>query len=200
MKLSTRAKPSLNAVTTARNDYIPVTVEVPARTSPSVAFSIIAPIDLSKVFKKWGPFPAVRGANNQSGDWDTPGQTRNPDLSDGSTANEKLTEYTFPHSFAYELTDFTNVLGRLVGKVRGEWTMTPDGPNTIVRWTYSFYPRFGRRFLVRWALAPLWRRYATRMLRDTVAYVETHPEEGASPVDGHARPAQPAPQAGASEL
>ena len=29
---------------------------------------------------------------------------RNPDLSDGSTATERLTEYTAGHSFAYELT------------------------------------------------------------------------------------------------
>jgi len=164
-------------MTKTRSDYIPVTVETPCATSPSVAFTIIVPIDLSKVFKKWGPFPAVRGANNQTGNWDTPGQTRNPDLSDGTTANEKLTEYTAPHSFAYEITEFTGALGGLVTKVRGEWTMTPDGPDTIVRWTYSFYPRPGRRFIVRRVLTPLWRRYATRMLDATVQYVETHPEE-----------------------
>ncbi|MFZ2176243.1 MAG: SRPBCC family protein, partial [Rhodococcus sp. (in: high G+C Gram-positive bacteria)] len=110
-----------------RLTYVPVTVEYPSVASPERAFGVIAPIDLSLIFTGWGPFPAVRGANNQSGPWDTPGTTRNPDLGDGSTAVESLTEYTAPHSFAYELTEFTNMLGRLVGKVRGEWTMTPDG-------------------------------------------------------------------------
>jgi hypothetical protein len=54
------------------------------------------PIDLSLVFKGWGPFPGVRGVNNQTGAWDAAGQSRNPDLSDGTTAFERLTEYTAP--------------------------------------------------------------------------------------------------------
>src|SRR5688572_3252786 len=98
----------LDRVTRSLLPYIPVTVELPSRAPADVAFAVIVPIDLSLIFQGWGPFPAVRGANNQSGPWDRPGATRNPDLSDGSTAMEKLTEYTAPHSFAYELTDFTN--------------------------------------------------------------------------------------------
>jgi Polyketide cyclase / dehydrase and lipid transport len=145
---------------------------MPCRAQPSHAFKVIAPIDLSLVFTGWGPLPAVRGVRNQTGPWDTPGRTRNPDLSDGSTAIEKLTEYQAPHSFAYELTGFTGPLSLLVTKVRGEWTMTPDGPTSIVRWTYSFYPRPGRGFAVRRILALVWRRYATQCLRRAVAIVE----------------------------
>jgi hypothetical protein len=153
-------------------DYVPVTVELPCQAPPAEALEIIAPMDLSLIFKGWGPFPAVRGANNQTGVWDTPGRTRNPDLSDGTTAIERLTEYTPGHSFAYELSGFTNMLSRFVCKVRGEWTMTPDGPGAIVRWTYSFYPLPNRRLLVRRVLAPLWRRYATKSLHNAVAIVE----------------------------
>jgi Polyketide cyclase / dehydrase and lipid transport len=65
-----------------------------------------------------------------------------------------LTEYTAGHSFAYELSEFTNVLRRLVHGVRGEWTFTPDGNGTMIRWTYEFKPLRGRYFLVRRALAP----------------------------------------------
>jgi hypothetical protein len=77
----------------------------------------------------------------------------------GTTASETLTEYTVGHSFAYEVTEFTNILGRLVEGVRGEWTFTPDGEGTVIRWTYEFKPLRGRYFLVRCGLAPLWRRY-----------------------------------------
>jgi Polyketide cyclase / dehydrase and lipid transport len=83
----------------------------------------------------------------------------NPVLSDRTTANETLTEYTVGHSFAYEVTGFTNILGTLIEGVRGEWTFTPDGEGSVIRWTYEFKPRRGRYFLVRRLLAPLWRNY-----------------------------------------
>lgn len=138
---------------------VPATVQTRTMLSPREAFDIIVPIDLSLVFTGWGPFPAVRGARNQTGAWDAAGQSRNPDLSDGSTAIERLTEYTAPHSFAYEITEFTNALRHLVSGVRGEWTFTPDGEGTLIRWTYEFKPLPGRGPLVRQALAPAWRRY-----------------------------------------
>jgi hypothetical protein len=48
-----------------KDKTIPVTVQTRAAIPPSRAFDIIAPIDLSLVFKGWGPFPAVRGVKNQ---------------------------------------------------------------------------------------------------------------------------------------
>ncbi len=147
---------------------VPVTVQTRAAIPPSRAFEIITPIDLSLVFKGWGPFPAVRGVNNQTGEWDHVGPSRNPVLSDGSTATERLTEYTAGHSFGYELTGFTNVLRRLIHGVRGEWTFTPDGDGTVIRWTYEFKPRPGRTIIVRRLLAPLWVRYMRSAIAGTV--------------------------------
>jgi hypothetical protein len=71
-----------------------VTVQTRAAAPPQHAFEVNVPIDLSLVFKGWGPFPAVRGVKNQTGAWDHVGASRNPVLSDGTTANETLTEYT----------------------------------------------------------------------------------------------------------
>jgi Polyketide cyclase / dehydrase and lipid transport len=51
---------------------------------------------------------------------------------------ERLTEYTAGHSFAYELTEFTNVLRQLVDVMSGEWTFAPDGNGTVIRWTCEF--------------------------------------------------------------
>ncbi|MEV5809799.1 SRPBCC family protein [Streptomyces parvulus] len=151
---------------------VPVTVQTRTSLSPRQVFDVIVPIDLSLVFTGWGPFPGVRGATNQSGAWDAAGQTRNPDLSDGSTALERLTEYSAPHSFAYELSEFTGVLRHLVAGVRGEWTFTPDGPGTLIRWTYEFKPLAGRRLLLDRIVAPLWRRYMSDAVRKSAVEAE----------------------------
>jgi hypothetical protein len=151
---------------------VPVTVQARTAIRPAAAFMIVVPIDLSLVFRRWGPFPGVRGARNQSGSWDHVGASRNPELTDGSTAIEALTEYDPARSFAYELTGFTNALGRVVLGIRGEWTFTPDGQGALIRWTYEFKPRAGCYLAVRFGLAPLWRRYMRSALARTVRVVE----------------------------
>jgi hypothetical protein len=141
-----------------KDSSVPVTVQTRTALPPGRAFQ--PGVDLSLVFKGWGPFPAVRGARNQTGAWDHAGAWRTPILSDGSIAMEKLTEYTAGYSFAYEVPGFTNiVLRRLAYGVRGEWTFTPDGSGTVIRWTYEFKPLRRRYWLVRHVLAPLWRHY-----------------------------------------
>lgn len=152
---------------------VPITVQARTTLDPRQTFDIVVPLDLSLVFKGWhGIFPGVRGANNQTGEWDHVGASRNPDLSDGSTAVETLVEYTAGTSFAYELVGFTNILGRLAHGVRGEWTFSPDGPGTLIRWSYEFKPRPGRTLLVRHLLAPLWLRYMRSALAATVVAAE----------------------------
>ena len=151
-ELTAKSSPSLVSVT------VPVSVQTHSALPSDRAFQ--PGVDLSLVFKGWGPFPAVRGVRNQTGAWDRAGASRNPILSDGSTAAEKLTEYTPGHSFAYEVTGFTNiVLRRLAYGVRGEWTFTRGGSGTVIRWTYEFEPLRRRYWLVRHVLAPLWRHY-----------------------------------------
>ena len=77
---------------TKKDITVPVTVQTRTPLPPDRAFQ--PGVDLSLVFKGWGPFPAVRGVRNQTGAWDHVGFSRNPILSDGSVASEKLTEYT----------------------------------------------------------------------------------------------------------
>lgn len=151
---------------------VPVTVQVRSTLAPARAFEIIVPIDLSLVFKKWGPIPGVRGTSNQTGAWDAVGQSRNPDLTDGSTADERLTEYTPGHSFAYELNGFTGPMRLVVAGVRGEWTFSPDGPGTMIRWTYEFTAARGRFLLLRWGLVPVWRRYMRNAVTATARAAE----------------------------
>ena len=147
---------------------VPVTSQVRSPLAPGDLFAFVVPIDLSLIFRGWGPFPGVRGVENQTGAWGGVGQSRNPQLSDGSTAFEQLTEYTPGHSFAYELSGFTGPMRHLARGVRGEWTFTPDGTGTVIRWTYEFSPLPGRRFLTQQIVGPLWRRYMAAGLKATV--------------------------------
>jgi hypothetical protein len=147
---------------------VPVTVRTRSPLTPGELFAFVVPVDLTLVFRGWGPFPGVRGTENQTGAWDGVGQSRNPQLSDGSTAFEQLTEYTDGCSFAYELSAFTGRMRHLVRGVRGEWTFTPDGTGAVIRWTYEFSPLAGRRLVIQWLVAPLWRRYMAASLRATV--------------------------------
>jgi hypothetical protein len=54
--------------------------ETRAAASPQHAFKVNVPIDLSLVFKGWGPFQAARGIQNQTGVLDHVGASRNPVL------------------------------------------------------------------------------------------------------------------------
>jgi len=152
----------------AEDTTVPVIVQARSALAPGMLFAVVVPIDLTSVFRRWGPFPGVIGVENQTGAWDRVGRSRNPQLSDGSTAFEQLTEYTEGHSFAYELSAFTGPMRHLVRGIRGEWTFTPDGSGTVIRWTYEFSPLPGRTFVIRRLVAPLWRRYMAAGLRATV--------------------------------
>lgn len=67
----------------------------------------------------------------------------------------------------------------LVAGVRGEWTFSPDGPGTLIRWTYEFKAARSRHLLLRWTLVPIWRRYMLSAIVGTAREAErmsaTHP-------------------------
>src|SRR3954471_7613332 len=136
------------------DNTVSITVQHRTSASPGDAFRVIAPIDLATVFRPVAPFPGVRSVAHQTEAWDHAGPTRNPQFDDGSQVDEQLTEYTEGSSFAYQLTGFTNVLARLAAGVRGEWTFSPDGQGTLIRWTYEFKPLPGRRWILAGPFSP----------------------------------------------
>jgi hypothetical protein len=108
------------------------------------AFSHIVPIDLTSIFKGYGLLPAVIGTEDQTGNWDTIGQTKTVNLSDGSFAKERLTQYQKPDYFSYVVSDFSGILGLLITSAVGEWwfetgNLSPD--STVIRWSYTFIPK-----------------------------------------------------------
>jgi hypothetical protein len=153
---------------------VAVTVSGVARTEPAAAFAAIAPVDLTRIFTGMGPLPAVVGIRGQTGAWDHVGATRTVELSDHSEAREAITAYDAPAHFAYRLEGFTGPLRLVVAGADGAWWFSAGARGgTDVRWTYVFLPRPGRRWLVRAAVAPLWRAYARRVLALAIAEAES---------------------------
>ena len=156
-----------------------VLASVQARSvlAPAVAMVTIAELPLPQVFLRSGPFPGVRSVDGQPEAWDTPGLTRTPHFTDGGTVVETLVEVSPGSSFAYELRDFTDVFGRLVAGVRGEWTFTPDGSGSVVRWTWEFKPARRSRPALAAVIVPLYRRYMRRVIDLSVELAERAPLE-----------------------
>lgn len=151
---------------------VPITVFARTTADPAVTFRIVAPIDLTRVFLADRLFPGIAAVEGQTDAWDRAGVSRRPRFTDGSHATESLTEYVDGHGFAYELTDFTNALAALALGVRGEFSFLPDGDGTVIRWTYEFKPRPGRRLVLAGPFKPLWQRYMQAALNRMVAIVE----------------------------
>lgn len=160
---------------------IGITASVQARSAlpPDQALRAIAALPLPEVFLRRGPFPGVVTVDGQTGAWDTPGRSRRPRFTDGGTVEETLVEYTPGSSFAYELRGFTDVFGRLVEGVRGEWTFTPDGDGSVVRWTWEFKPRARSRAMLAAAVVPLYRRYMRTVVDRSVELADHAPAAAA---------------------
>ena len=156
-----------------------VSASVQARSAlpPARALRAIAALPLPDVFLRWGPFPGVDAVDGQTGAWNEPGRSRRPRFTDGGTAVETLVEYTPGSSFAYELRGFTDVFGRLVEGVRGEWTFTPDGDGSVVRWTWEFKPSARSRALLAAVVVPLYRRYMQRVIDLSVELADRAPSD-----------------------
>ncbi|MGE2715704.1 SRPBCC family protein [Mycolicibacterium litorale] len=165
---------------TSADRTVPITVQQRSRLAPGDSMALICPIDLTRVFHRVAPFPAVVRVDDQTEAWDHPGPSRRPQFSDGSSVDEQMTEYTAGSSFAYQLTNFTNALSKLAVGIRGEWTFTPDGTGSLVRWSYEFKPLPGRGWIIAGPFKPLWRRYMTAALARCIQASEEDFDSGVS--------------------
>jgi hypothetical protein len=124
-----------------------------------------------RFYPAFGPLPAVTDVIGQPETWDAVGYTRTLQLSDGGSVVETITDAT-PEFFAYDLSEFQKILGRLVSGARAEWTFTPAGSGTNIHWSYVFFPLPGRAFLVRAIVRLFWARYMRRVLAVIVDTIE----------------------------
>ncbi|RIX31254.1 SRPBCC family protein [Amnibacterium setariae] len=140
---------------------------------PAVLLTRIADYPIPDMFVGWRMFPAVTAVDDET--WDHVGAARVHRLADGGQVLETMVEHVPGHGFAYELTGFTDVFGKLVHGVRGEWSVSPDGDGSLARWTWEFAPRRFRRTLMALVVGPLWGVYMRRMIAAVTAAVSQEP-------------------------
>jgi hypothetical protein len=152
------------------------TVKTTVTANQADAFEHIVPIDLTSIFKGYGPLPSVTGTQNQIGGWDTAGQTRTVHLSDNSSAQEVLTKYEHPHYFSYTVSNFTSLLRFLTTSANGEWWFSIGTlGQTNIKWRYEFNARSILAVPVLWLITNiLWRNYMHKALQLSKAQVENH--------------------------
>ncbi|HEY4269828.1 MAG TPA: SRPBCC family protein [Galbitalea sp.] len=143
-----------------------------ARVTPATAFAIATPLTPVGFYPKSGLLPAVTEVRDQPATWNKPGQTRQLMLSDGGSVIEHITNVEPNDFFAYNLTDFQKLFGRLVDHARAEWTFTAVDAGTEVRWSYTFFPRRGGGVILAAIVKLLWGPYMRRVLPGIVAEVE----------------------------
>ena len=140
------------------------TVQGIAPAGVARTFDVLTPIDPSGFYPRFRVIPAVVSVTDQTGDWDAVGQTRMLHLSDGSTVVETITDVQRPGFFAYELTDFTKVFGPLVHHARAEWRFEAAEGGTRVIWSYTFFGRPGRGWIVGLIIRFAWAAYMRRVI------------------------------------
>ena len=135
-----------------------------APADPTRTFDVLTPSDPARFYPRFRVIPAVVAVTDQTGEWDAVGQTRTLHLSDGSSVVETTTDVDRPGFFAYELTDFTKVFGPLVDHARAEWRFEPAEGGTRITWSYTFFGRPGRGWIVALIVRLAWTAYMRRVI------------------------------------
>ncbi|MBG6107090.1 SRPBCC family protein [Frigoribacterium sp. CG_9.8] len=124
------------------------------------------------LYPKAGLLPAVVEVRDQTGDWDSAGQTRQLMLSDGGSVIERTTNVDRLEFFAYNLTDFQRIFGVMVQSARAEWTFSKAPNGTLIRWRYTFYSTPGYGLPLAAIIKFLWAPYMDRVLPGIVTEIE----------------------------
>jgi hypothetical protein len=147
--------------------------ELVAKAPRTETWNTATPLTPVGYYPKSGLLPAVLEVRDQTGKWDAPGQTRQLMLSDGGWVVEHTTNVEPYGFFAYNLTDFQKIFGKLVWMARAEWTFTEVAGGTNIRWSYTFYPKnAGAKPVLALIVKLLWGPYMHKVLPGIVAEVE----------------------------
>jgi hypothetical protein len=143
-----------------------------APAAPERTFDILTPSDPARFYPKFRVVPATVGVEGQTGAWDAVGQTRVLRLSDGSSVRETTKDVERPSFFAYELTEFTKAFGPIVDHARAEWRFEAVEGGTLITWTYTFFGKPGRGWVVTLIVRLIWAAYMRKVMPGLVAEVE----------------------------
>ena len=143
-----------------------------ATTPITTTYQRVSAVDPTRAYPKFGPLPAVTAVVDQTGSWDTVGRTRMLRLSDGGHVIERITDADHPAFFAYELTDFQKLFGKLVRDARAEWRFTEEPGGTRIHWSYVFHPKPRAGWIVGAIVRLFWAPYMRRVLPGIIAAAE----------------------------
>jgi hypothetical protein len=143
-----------------------------APADPERTFDILTPSDPSRFYPKFRVIPATVRVEGQTGAWDAVGQTRVLRLSDGSSVRETTTDVERPGFFAYELTEFTKAFGPIIHHARAEWRFEAIEGGTLISWTYTFFGKPGRGWIVSLIVNLIWAAYMRQVMPGLVDEVE----------------------------
>ena len=156
----------------ASRGYSSTTVGI-APAAPERTFDILTPSDPTRFYPKFRVVPATVRVEGQTGAWDGVGQTRILHLSDGSSVRETTKVVDRPGFFAYELTEFTKTFGPLVDHARAEWHFDAVEGGTRITWTYTFFGRPGRGWVVALIVRLAWAAYMRKVMPGLVEEVRS---------------------------
>ena len=125
------------------------------------AFEELLACELSRLFDhRYAAIPPIKEVRDQTGTWDTPGQTRTVLLSGGGSMREELREVRSPGRFAYRLDHITGPMKALVRSVDGAWECERAGTGVRITWRWTVHPRGRIGALAMPAFGRMWQGYA----------------------------------------
>ena len=140
------------------------TVQLVAHAELDVTWDVATLTNPTWFYSSFGPLPGVVDVWGQVGDWNAVGKTRTLKLSDGGSVIEQLTDVARADFFAYNLSEFQGLFGRIVSGARAEWHFWEEGDSTAIRWSYTYTAKPGFGLVVGAIVRLLWSRYMQRTL------------------------------------
>lgn len=113
-------------------------VEIPA--SPEIVFDFVTSLsNLPKVFRGFGPIPAIVKAEMADGGEMREGGVRRIENSDGSVIDEEMISFQKPERQSYRLVrGFKFPISLLIESGGGDWKFTATPKGTRIDWEFYF--------------------------------------------------------------
>lgn len=146
---------------------------------PEQVFDLAVAVEtLPKVFKGYGPIPAIVSAEIEGGGPMREGGIRKVTNSDGSVIDEVITALIRPSQQSYRLIrGFEFPFSALVETAYGNWSFDYQAGNTCITWRFTFIPKsFVARPILWLMIKVLFIRAQARCLAEIKKLAEALPD------------------------
>lgn len=149
--------------------------QVNVHTDKQKAFALISSNEqLSEWLTKSGSIPGVEGVEVLQGPYDHVGARRKTNFIGGDSVIEELIEFHPPANYAYKVTEFTNIFGKLCNEAFGQLWFDQEGDDIRITWEYSFtYKNIFARMLMSILLSLGYRKFMLNGLTNAKKMLES---------------------------